>query len=398
MNPKTVWKSRFWCIASCALALLVLSGCVRLASAQGWRTADAKNAWNAFYTAFYYTDSGGRAYWYQSQAHGTHEIIWNFAEDIEMAIDHYTWSLTNDSSNSSTYRSQVIDLINGFRNIWGDCASPASCNWANNDGYDDDLGVTELAFIRCYEITGSGICLSDAENSFQAVYSRGWDSTFGGGLWWNANEKTGSNANKSSSANWTAVIAGYLIYKDTGNMLYKTDADNIYNWATSSSGLEATSTGQIYNDQQSGGPNTGLVSYNFGLAAGAAYMENDTTNSNAIGTYLINNVHQDTIGGYNILPNYGQSTNGFGAFNAMTFRWTAVANEAHGGMPSNFVAWADANLNQGWAVRNPDAMTWDDWIPDPPASTSPITPTTGLLATDCTPMLVGMWWFAPTAQ
>lgn len=377
-------------------ALVFVMGATHSASAQ-WTTGNAAAAWTSFNNHFYNLDPNDhtKAYYYHQEGSTAEEGFWTFAEEIEMAIDAEVWDKTNAPGNVTTDKNRVVALANGFRQQHGECCS-GTPTWTS-DPYNDDLGVAELAFVRCWEISSNSSCLTDAENSFNAVYTRGWDSTYGGGLWWN-NTRTGSGALKGSSANWTAVIAGILLYQATGDSSYKTKADTIYNWCKST--LEDTSTGQVYNDIEASGLNKGIVSYNFGLAIGAAYLEGDTTNSNLMGTYLINNVQDSTraqVNGYNILPNYGQANNGFGAFNAITFRWTAIANRAPGGMPSNFVAWAQQNLDLGWADRNPEALTWDDWIPDPPASTSPITPSTGLQSTDCTPFVTGAMYIPPPA-
>ena len=45
----------------------------------------------------------------------------------------------------------------------------------------------------------------------------------------------------------------------------------------------------------------------------------------------------------------------------------------------------------GWSYRDSQELDWDDWIPDPPAGSSPQTPSSGLYGADCTPMPEGMF-------
>lgn len=395
----------YWCVLA-AIIMLLCGG--TLASAQGWRTVDAENAWTAYNDYFYNgtaPPTSGKGYYYHEQGGaggGSEEMFWTFAEEIEMAEDVTYWEETNNPGQVATDKVRIANLINGFRNLHGD-------DWSS-DVYNDDLSVAVLAFVRCWELTSSGVCLTDAENNFNTVYSRGYDTDLGGGLWWNNDmpskpnntcSKAPTDCIKGSSANWTFVIAGYLLYQASGDSSYKTKADTIYSWAISH--LYDSSTGLVYNDEDyQGNMNSGLVTYNFGLAIGAAAEENNSTATNNMANYLMDNSFSGasgaTINGYNILPNYGQSTNGFGVFNGMTFRWVSIANRKSGYIPSSYTAWAQTNLDQGWAVRNPYALSWDDWVPDPPASTSPTTPSSGLLSPDCTPILVGFMYLPPTAQ
>lgn len=388
-----------WCVFATTLMLLCGS---HLASAQ-WTTNDAKRMWTGYNNAFYNLDPNDhtKAYYYHQEGGTSEEGFWTFAEEIEMAEDAAWWDRTNDPGNVTTDNNRVIALTNGFRSQHGD-------NWSS-DQYNDDLSVAVLAFVRCWEITGSAQCLSDAESNFNTVYSRGYDTDLGGGLWWNADKpsnptnhcsKQPTDCIKGSSANWTFVIAGYLLYQASGDSSYKTKADTIYSWAISH--LYDSSTGLVNNDEDYlGNINSGLVTYNFGLAIGAAAEEDNSTATNNMANYVINHAITGnsgaTVNGYNILPNYGQANNGFGAFNGMMFRWMSIANRKSGYIPSSYVPWAQQNLDLGWADRNPYALSWDDWVPDPPAGTSPITPSSGLLSIDCTPLIVGFMDIPPPA-
>ena len=375
-------------------ALVFVLGATHSASAQ-WTTGDVKAIWSGYNNAFYYTDSNG-GYYRNLQGGTTPSFFWILAEEIEVAEDAEYWDSINNTGNVAADKAQIVELCKGFTYLHGH-------DWSS-DAYNDDLSVAVIAFIRCYAITGTSSCLSDAETNHNTVYSRGYDTTLGGGLWWNGDmpSKQGNSCStkgdciKGSSANWTFAIAGWLIDHYNGHTgSYLTHANTIYSWSTSH--LYNSSTGLVYNDEDYlGNMNSGLVSYNFGLAIGAASYQNLTYGGQGtiitnMANYLMANVKGATVNGYGILPDYGQSNNGFGAFNGMTFRWTGIAN-VYGYMPSGFVAWAQQNLDLGWADRNAIAMSWDDWIPDPPATHQPNTPSTGLYSIDCTALPAGMFW------
>jgi uncharacterized protein YyaL (SSP411 family) len=111
-----------------------------------------------------------------------------------------------------------------------------------------------IAFIRDYNATGNSTWLTDAENNFATVWSRGYDTTYGGGIWWNVGDKT----YKSSASNWTFVIAGNLLYKATGDSTYLSEAQTVYTRAYST--LYNASTGEVYDGYGSGGLSTGQYS------------------------------------------------------------------------------------------------------------------------------------------
>ena|ERR1039457_6442866 len=69
-----------------------------------------------------------------------------------------------------------------------------------------------------------------------------------------------------------------------------------------------------------------------------------------------------SVGGYNILPNYGQGNQDGSGFNGITMRWLGVAN-VHGNLSSFVQAWIQANLNQAYAERNSTTgLIWNNWM------------------------------------
>jgi hypothetical protein len=360
----------------CILAAIIcILGATHLAQAQ-WTAGDTKNAWNGYNSAYLFSGPEGYEYHFASTIKGTTAVgFWAQAELIDMAVDAYVWAKTNDSSNLSSYESEVQDLCDGFEEQHGD-------NWSS-DNYNDDLDVAIIAFTRAYGVTSTTKWLTDAENNFNTVWGRAQEGN--GGIC--QNKALGCYEN--SSANWTFVIAGHLLTGASGNSAYATDASGVYTWALTN--LYQSSTGQIY-DARNGV--TGQYSYNYGYAIGAMSESGaDAAMIGQVATYLFNdltNYAGTTSGGYNILPNYGQgATDNDGGFNGIVMRWINTAN-AHGTIPSADLAAAKANITQAWSIREyssslPDYLMWDDWDADTPSSSSG-----AVYAWDCSSAMVGM--------
>jgi hypothetical protein len=365
------------CMLAAALFILACAGPTR-ASAQ-WTAGDTKNAWDGYLSAYQYTGAAGYDYLLATTIGGSsHDGFWQSAEEIDMAVDAYVWAETNDSGNLSTYENEVEGLCDGFVSIHPD--SEGGGSWASEDSWNDDLNVATIAFIRAYKVTGTTRWLTDAEDSFNAVWGRAQEGN--GGLCEGPN-----GCYENSSANWTFVIAGHLIYNYNGNTgSYASDAGSVFNWAIDS--LYDSSTGEIYD--ATGGV-TGNYSYNYGYAIGAMSESGESaTVIGQVATYLFNdmlNYAGTTSGGYNILPNYGQgATDNDGGYNGIVMRWINTAN-AHGSIPSADLAAAKANVTQAWSIReyssgDPYYLMWDNWAADTNVSDA--------YSWDCSSALVGM--------
>lgn len=304
--------------------------------------------------------------------------FWTGAELIEMAVDAYAWAKNADPGQAAAYLAEVHSLCLGFSDLhpqW----------WNGSDQYDDDMLWATIAFVRAYDVTGASDELADAEAAFATVYNHGRAGN--GGIYWNAGcESSCSSWYENSPANWTFVIAGRMLYGASGNSTYQAEADGVYDWAKAT--LYNSSTGEIYDGYKSSGIQTGEYSYNYGIAIGAASEEADsaliTNASNFLMTGLGN--YAGSVGGYNILPNYGQGNQDGSGFNGITMRWLGVAN-VHGNLNSTVQAWIQANLNQAYAERNTTTgLIWNNWM----------SPTTGTeYSWDESDALVGFFLFDP---
>lgn len=360
---------------------LLLSGCgTHVASAQNWTTNQPHYAYLDYNTYYLYQDSSNY-YHFSAVVNGSSPLgFWQSAEQLDMAVDALIWAQANSSGDVAAYQTEVLNLVNGFRHLHGD-------DWSSNK-WNDDLDVAIIAFIRAYHYTGStcDICLTDAQNNFNTVWSRAQQGN--GGLCENSSGTLGCYEN--SSANWTFAIAGWLIDWANGHQgSYLSEANGVYTWALAN--LYNSSTGRV--DDAHGSTDTGQYDYNYGYAIGAAALRGDAATVGNMTNYLMNNMnnlnypYSGTYNGYNLLPNYGQGAqDNDGGFNGITMRWTGYAY-ARGEETSSFLPWAQANVGHAWAMRNSSGLSWDNWNASTPANVNGGQP----YSWDCSSTVVGLF-------
>jgi predicted alpha-1,6-mannanase (GH76 family) len=363
--------------ALCAVTTLVLVLAGARPAAAGWSALDARIAWSAFQKTFQYTNGAVDRYDFSTNAMSDgpahQQNFWEEAELIEMAEDAYAENHTTNN------RAEVQGLCHGFVALHGD-------DWSSNV-FDDDLNWATIAFIRAYSITGNKRWLNDAETNFNTVWRRGFDMTWGGGLWWRSDKEDEHSGYKNSPANWTFVIAGHLINDcNGGNGPYLSHAQTIYNWCTNHL---STPAGEVYDGLRKNRVAHKSYTYNYGIAVGAALASGDRTLVQNAANFLMTNsaYRSGSVGGYDILPNYGQGGGDAGGFNDIVFRWFNAAYQK-GLMPGSYLPWAQTNVSQAWAERNVAAISWNNWnAPTPPE---------GLFSWDCSDTLCGMLDVPPT--
>jgi predicted alpha-1,6-mannanase (GH76 family) len=341
-----------WCVAAAILFLLCAG---HIASAQ--RTSSSfPQAWSGFNSQFLYTDSHGNDQFANKSGVGSPSGLWTSANMIDMAVQAYNWAAVNDTSLAPSIKTEITSLCNGFRDRYGD-------NWSSNS-YDDDLMWATITFVDAYDVTGTTQYLTDAENAFNTVYSRGYDTTFGGGIWWNSACKSGcSGGSKVSASNWTFAIAGHLLHADTGNSTYSNEANSVHIWAKSY--LYNSSTGEIYDGVSGSGTNTSQYTYNYGVALGAMSMDGaSNTTMGQVADYLFHSLPNyngtTSEGGYKILPNYRQGGTDGGGFTGIALKWVGFCN-GRGQIPAADMEAAEANVDQAWSKRNSHNVAWNNW-------------------------------------
>jgi hypothetical protein len=436
-----LYRTRGARFAICAISIVLTLTAARPAAAQApsWTENNAFQAWAAFRDYFYTAGANGGDIIADEKIgdEANHwSVFWQEAEDIEVVEDAYYWAVKN-GGDTSKYVTYINNLGSGFIDNMHPTTNfgPAGCSlaagaanpcdpldWSGNI-FNDDLMWASMAFARAYQITGNPDWLTAAEKQFNTVWNRAQAGNGGliqsqphqlpnGGAW---------SPNLDSAINFTFVVAGYLIYNNTGDASYKSRADSVYAWAinnlysTSPQHNAGTCKGQpgltcakIFDANNTGPfsnypnyPGTGIspsdYSYNYGTAIQAAVRVGGTGNdaaTQAAANYLMFNMdnpfspYAGTYNGFNILPNYGQNGANGAGFNGIALRAVGLGLNRNGtnGQPilnSTALAWAQENLQAAWNLRNSDNVMWNDWVDPIPGSYT-------YHAWDCTDMVAGM--------
>lgn len=393
------------------IVFLAVSTCSAVAQTPSWTENNAYQAWTAFKDYFYTSGANGGDIIADEQigdeSPNRWSVFWQEAEDIEVAEDAFYWTEKN-GGDTSKYVTYINNLCNGFiDNMFPttNIGPGGSLDWSGDD-FNDDLMWASIAFARAYQITHEAEWLTAAENQFNTVWNRGQAGNGGliqsqkhtlrnGGTW---------SPNLDAAVNFTFVIAGYLIYDNTGDTTYKDRADQVYAWASANlfgasdagptckgqTGLtcvkifDANNTGPFPNYMSY--PGTGIgrsdYAYNYGTAIQAAVREavagnnaaaNEAASQN-IANYLMFNMdnanfpYAGTFGVYNILPNYGQDGTNNAGYNGIALRGIGLGlnrKDATTNQPilnATTLAWAQSNLQAAWNIRNSDNVMWNDWV------------------------------------
>jgi predicted alpha-1,6-mannanase (GH76 family) len=318
--------------------------CLVVASlpAPAFTSRDATTVLSSYKSAFY-TVSGTNGYFKDTQTGGI-AYFWGQAEMIECAIDAYEWT-TNVID-----KGMITNLLNGFIQNNGS-------TWTG-DIYNDDIMWAVIAFARGGQDIGNTNYCNIAKVNFDACYARAWDSTLGGGLYWNT-----ADASKNACVNGPAAIAACLLYQIYGDTNYWNKATNIYAWERSV--LFNPSTGAIYDNIGTNGVlSTWSSTYNQGTFIGAADLTGQTNDAVLALNYTMTSL---TTGG--ILPQYGIAGNNSG-FNAIFLRWMTRFMRNHA-LQGTYEPWLQLNASAAWNMRRTsDNLSWCQWLQPSPAGTN----------------------------
>ncbi len=242
-------------VAGRVLGLAALSIATITASAQNATNADA--VYDGFLKAYLQTtDPSGKTfptpYITISLTNRDRAFFWQQAYMITGLEDAY-------ERNYATSRKQLIsDLLTAV--IKQDLAD---WSW---DGWNDDVAWACIAFARGYVETGNTAFLNDAVTNWNMAYNRGWDSTYGGGIWERMDVIPGGG--KCGLSNWPFVIAGCFIYQANHDATILSKCQAIYAWGRSH--VFNTSTGRVYEGWYPAGQGGDDNAYNSGLIINAA--------------------------------------------------------------------------------------------------------------------------------
>jgi predicted alpha-1,6-mannanase (GH76 family) len=332
-----------------AVATLAVVTLLTTSPAAALAASDADSAFNAYNAAFLVT-SGSTQYYKEALNVGTKDYFWRQALDIQMAEDVYL------RSKNPAHQTLITNLLNTF--LAQNAGTGGLQDWTWNQ-YNDDLAWAGLAFARGYQATGNTAFLNQAKNAFDLAYSRGWDATLGGGIWWNV-----AKTEKSALSNNPNAILACYIYEFTGDASYLTKAQDIYAWVRSH--LYNTTTGAAYENLKADGTVIADANvYNQGAFIGAAnhlhrLTGQDLYYDDALRTveYVRNN---KTSGG--ILTN-GQRQGTWQSEFARGLGELVRDNN----LWSTYYPWMLQNANAAWSVRRTDLnLSWNNWTATTPS-------------------------------
>jgi predicted alpha-1,6-mannanase (GH76 family) len=324
---------------------------------------------NAFYNQYGTYGPSYKAYYYSDVTHTGQLSFWQQAEAIETLIDAYT------TNNNTDFINKVQYLYNGMRDAFG-------LLWSNNI-YNDDVIWGSLMCIRAFQITNDGGQLSMAQNNFDMVWSRAWDTNLGGGLWWTT-DKTSKNA----CVNCPAAICAIYLYKATGNSAYLDKAKMIMDWVVSK--LYNSSNGEVMGAMDASGAITqGARTYTQGTFIGACselqpyYPSGNWTTS---GQAAMDYTHNVMCNAQGLLPDE-YDTQDCQGFKGIFARWACKFVHDHG-LQSQYASWLDYNATQAWTYRNSNGLMWAQWW-----HRTPDNYVNGWETTDGISMMNGVYWF-----
>ena len=213
--------------------------------------ANANAAYNGWLNAFLIR-SGSQTYFCNSTTDRSRAFFWGQAYMITTVED------ACDRNPTAERRQLVTDLLNTLL-----INETTDWTW---DTWNDDVEWAVIACIRGYRITGNTAYLNAAANNWNMVYHRGWDSTFGGGIWELMDDKN-SGGGKGGLSNWPFIIAGCMLYEATNDGWYRDRCVDDYNWARVN--CFDPNSGRVYEGTGPNGMNGDDNSYNSGLLVNA---------------------------------------------------------------------------------------------------------------------------------
>jgi hypothetical protein len=317
---------------------------------------EANEVYNSFNNDFL-VDNSGQYYYGNALDDHSEAYLWGQASDIYIPEDYY--ERTHDPA-AYTLSS---NLLNRF-------ISTNGTNWTG-DSWNDDLEWSILAFIRGYQITGNTTYLTIAENNWNAVYSRGWDTTYGGGgIWENMANLSGSTADKCALSNDPFIIAGCWLYQATGTSTYLTESEADYSWAWNNifnHGNTTTSLGPPGQVNEGirfnvGQPNSGSLEYSDNIYNSGTFLEAGNCLDQLTGNA---NYYNDELNDINHIVGEGpvMSINGQPGNPQYQYWFTKGLSDFctdNNDWPA-YYAWLLGNADTCWENQDSSGVTEDNW-------------------------------------
>jgi hypothetical protein len=321
------------------MAMLVILGLSFTPMVNAQTQANADAMYNGYLNTYLYT-SGSTNYFTNSITNRSDNFEWTQAYEITGVEDAY------DRNMSQARQTLISNLLNTFITVNFTDKNSTNLSW---DTWNDDSAWSTIALARGYQITGNTTYLTDAENVWNMAYNRGWDSTFGGGIWENQNKNS-----KCVLSNLSFVPSGIILYQATGDSSYLTKVEAIYAWTRAN--LFHTSNGAVNECVKTTGVDTSTNAFNNGLFLNAdAYLYRLTGNIEYYNDAILAASFQ--INAYPIMSVDWPKNGPFGPDQF----WRGLSNFARwNGLWSNYSTWFQNNATEAWNNRNTTYnITWD---------------------------------------
>jgi len=276
--------------------------------------------------------------------------FWLEAQLWDTVMDQY------DRSGNAEAKNQIGDVYDGFIKEYPD--------WTKNK-YNDDIMWWSIACGRAYGITKDDRYLKKSKSSFDFVYDKFADTTFGGGVYW-----TSDKTSKNSCINCPAAIAAVRLSILLKDPAYLEKAKAIYAWQKKTL---TDGKGKVFDAIHPDGKVANFsLTYNQGTYIGAAVLLYQQTKDKA---YLDDAVRTaqwtkdnlcvtDRATNERILKSEGQGD--AGAFKGIFIRYMKLLIVDAG--RTEFLPWMKANGDVAWRDRRPaDNIMGMDWANATPA-------------------------------
>ena len=311
----------------------------------------------------------GLTYYRENQNSNQWAYFWNQALIILMVEDRYYFR------KDESLKPLITDLLNAFLEHEKNSKTNDIMDLTWND-FQDDLLWAGLAFIRGYQITGNEQFLKQAKWDWEFLYNRGYDTTLGGGIWWDIHK-----GNKSGLSNNPAVSMACYLYESTGDEKYLEQAKDIYGWIYTTL---REPNGAIDENINKDGKKTGSYNvYNVGAFIEAANALHRVTGNEIYADHAkqsIQFVMRDRVDENGIMSKWhrdgtwqSEFARGMGLFVKDNNLWDYQTDYTSARKPITYYEWmrknADTALDTRELVNN---ITFNEW-----AKQTPLTPEVG---------------------
>ncbi|MBM7567129.1 glycoside hydrolase family 76 protein [Paenibacillus sacheonensis] len=346
---KTVGKL----VLAAAIAAPALIG-LSPSPAAAFTNTDADTAMNAFISSYWMSSQNQFAI---DTTKSAKEEFWKQALMMEVLEDAYDRT-ARQGAPSSTYYNYIVSLANSILAQYGN-------DWTYVATLTDDPMWMTMAFLRAHAITGTAGYLTAAKNTFDGVWTAAYDTTLGGGIWWDY-----AKTAKNTCNNMPAAIAAVMLSGALSDTSYLTKAQNLYAWEKNRLFLNGRVMDNLHSDNVT--IDSWEFTYNQGAFIGAAHYLYKATNT---ASYLQDAIaaadysyHHITDTNYVLTYDAEDGVEAGAGFKGIFARYMNLLINQDG--QSQYAPWMNLNASTVWNNRRTsDNLTYKDWSVKAPSTT-----------------------------